>query len=234
MTFLILKIFLYLMLAGAIGFGAGWLLRNVQSQRSEARSRLEAQAATSKVPQLESLLKSQDDQIKSLEEVLQTHRREIHAKDAALDEKARALKEKQLELKRHVENSPGTQDLAFNKTDSVALDAVQRVDLDADDEANLLITELSREIVSLKAERKGLQEAGHEQAQVEVVSTESDALQCRIADLSQALDIAQEDLERERAAVTALESERALQNRSLKLLHQQLQHERSSRVVNAG
>jgi chromosome segregation ATPase len=225
MTFLILKMFVYLILAGVTGFGAGWLMRHIQGQRADERWRLAAQEANAKVPEFESLLQGREDQIRALEVALDANREEMRDKDEVLASKNLALQENERALKRYLENSKLTQGLTFNEESSTHSEVSdQCAALDADEEANMLITELSREIVSLKAELKNAPTA----------STVLTGLKHRVTELEQALELASEDLDRERTAIAALESERELQNRSLKLLHQQLQHARTGSIANTG
>ncbi|NKC00502.1 MAG: hypothetical protein GKR90_18710 [Pseudomonadales bacterium] len=219
MTFLIIKIFAYLVLAGVIGFGAGWLFRNLQGQRTEERSQRAMHEAKSKVPQLESLLRGRDDQIKKLKSEIKERREELQGKDQALGEKDREILEQKRELNRFIQ--------ADDAATSLSLDG------DAEDDASDLIAELSREITVLKAE---LEQTGSAQTSdtqpsigAEALETEVMALREKTSRLDLELREASADLVRQRANVTELERERELQNKSLKVLHQQLQLERSDK-----
>ena len=78
--------FVYLVLAGAIGVAAGWLLRNLQAQQSEEMARRQVHDAKSKMPQLESLLRGRDEQITKLKEEIRerrTHSKSLEGEQAA-------------------------------------------------------------------------------------------------------------------------------------------------------
>ena len=66
MIFLIFNIFIYLLLAGLIGAAAGWLMRNLQAQRGEEEAARAVADAKSKLPQMESMLRSRDEQVAKL------------------------------------------------------------------------------------------------------------------------------------------------------------------------
>ena len=107
MMFLVGKIFIYLFLAGAIGAVSGWLMRNLQGQRSEESASRAAHDAKSKLPQMESLLRGRDEQIAKLKAQLgeltaeaKAHAREVHALE---DE----LQAKQGELSKALEGQAG-------------------------------------------------------------------------------------------------------------------------------
>jgi capsule polysaccharide export protein KpsE/RkpR len=221
MTFLIIKIFVYLVLAGAIGFGAGWLFRNLHGQRAEERSQRAMHEAKSKVPQLESLLRGRDDQIKKLKSEIKERREELQSKDQVLGEKERQILEHKRELNRFVQADEAGTSLSM--------------DTDAQDDASDLIAELSREITTLKAqlERTANGTIGANPCPsigAEVLETEVLALREQSGRLDTELQEACTDLARQRANVTELERERELQNKSLKVLHQQLQLERSDKL----
>ena len=106
-----------------------------------------------------------------------------------------------------------------------------------DDDASDLIAELSREITSLKAELKVAQATApvsstDPQLDTEVFETELTALRDETLRLKDALRDTSANLEREQSTVAELERERELQNKSLKVLHQQLELERSRKAAN--
>lgn len=217
MTFLITKILFYLVTAGAIGFAAGWLFRNLQGQRKEEQAQRSVHDAKSKVPQLESLLRGRDDQIKKLKGEVQEFKTALQKKDQTFAEKEREILEQKRELNRYKQVG----------------EAKTGMSLDDDDDASDLIAELSREITSLKTElevaKSTVSIAPSQTAGVS--ETEITALRDEVVRLSDALREASSNLEREKASVIELERERELQNKSLKVLHQQLELERSRKAA---
>lgn len=221
MTFLIVKILAYLVTAGVIGFAAGWLFRNLQGQKIEEQAQRSVHDAKSKVPQLESLLRGRDDQIKKLKEEAKEFKEALQVKDQEVADKDRELMEQKRETNKYKQSQ----------------DAKKGFALDDDDDASDLIAELSREITSLKAELKVAQATApasstNPQLDTEVFETELSALRDETLRLKDALQEASANLEREQSTVAELERERELQNKSLKVLHQQLELERSRKAAN--
>ena len=93
MTFLIVKIFIYLLLAGGIGFGAGWLMRNLQAQKQTEDATRAMNDAKAKLPQLESLVRGRDEQLKRM-------RDEVTELKSDLKERTRDLKQSQQEAQK--------------------------------------------------------------------------------------------------------------------------------------
>ena len=99
-----------------------------------------------------------------------------------------------------------------------------------------LITELSQEITRLKLDLKVAREAvtGATPADSESADRiELEALQGQLATLQRNHAAVQGELNAEREKVRELERERELQNKSLQVLHQQLDLERSKRAAGA-
>ena len=225
MTFLIVKILAYLVTAGVIGFAAGWLFRNLQGQKIEEQAQRSVHDAKSKVPQLESLLRGRDDQIKKLKEEAKDYRASLKVKDQAVADKERELMEQKRETNKYKQSQEAKK--AFS------------LDGDDEDDTSDLIAELSREITSLKAELKvaeatdaTIASSSEPQLDSAVFETEITALRDETIRLKDALQEASANLEREQSAVAELERERELQNKSLKVLHQQLELERSRKAAN--
>ncbi len=204
MTFLVSKIFAYLAVALAGGAGVGWMLR--------ARVKAEEQVDTSemvslqgRVDQLERALASRDEEIATLErnaapaEETERQAAELNAKThrvVQLEEQVRAL-HVQLEL-------AGSQP--------------------ASDEADSLISALHNEIARLRDALVEAQSApGRSAAELERASKE---LEARLVRKAAELDRLEQALAREERKVRELERERELQNKSLHVLHQQLELER--------
>ena len=224
MTFLITKILFYLIAAGGIGFAAGWLFRNLQGQKKEEMAQRSIHDAKSKVPQLESLLRGRDDQIKKMKAEVQEHKEALQKRDQAVAEKEREVLEHKREINRYKQSDEAKKGFALD---------------DDDDDASDLIAELSREITSLKSELETARSTSSEPSAAtqssidkEAFETELTALKADTTRLNTQLREATADLAREQAAVAELERERELQNKSLKVLHQQLELERSRQAAN--
>ena len=222
MTFLIVKILAYLVTAGVIGFAAGWLFRNLQGQKIEEQAQRSVHDAKSKVPQLESLLRGRDDQIKKLKEEAKEFKEALQGKDQEVADKDRELMEQKRETNKYKQSQDAKKGFSLD---------------DDDDDASDLIAELSREITSLKAELKVAQATApvsstDPQLDTEVFETELTALRDETLRLKDALRDTSANLEREQSTVAELERERELQNKSLKVLHQQLELERSRKAAN--
>ena len=222
MTFLIVKILAYLVTAGLIGFAAGWLFRNLQGQKIEEQAQRSMHDAKSKVPQLESLLRGRDDQIKKLKEEAKEFKEALQGKDQEVADKDRELMEQKRETNKYKQSQDAKKGFSLD---------------DDDDDASDLIAELSREITSLKAELKVAQATApvsstDPQLDTEVFETELTALRDETLRLKDALRDTSANLEREQSTVAELERERELQNKSLKVLHQQLELERSRKAAN--
>ena len=69
MIFLILKMFVYLLLALVAGVGAGWVLRHIAAAKQEEDMQRTLADARARVPQFESLIRSRDEQIKRLQSI---------------------------------------------------------------------------------------------------------------------------------------------------------------------
>ena len=100
MIFLLLKMFIYLVLAALVGGGAGWLLRNLQAQKSEESAHRSANDAKSKLPQLESLLRSRDEQIAKYKAQFAEVKAEFKAAQKEQQEAQKTFKEQTRELQR--------------------------------------------------------------------------------------------------------------------------------------
>ena len=137
MTYLIVKIFIYLLLAGGIGFAAGWLFRNFESQKKEERAQRAINDAKSKVPQLESMLRGRDEQIQKLKSESKARRAEMQARDQIAQKKERALLEQQREINQYKQVVQASTPLDFD---------------DDKDDASDLVSERSQENAHFKFE----------------------------------------------------------------------------------
>lgn len=91
MIYLILKIFLYLLVALLLGLGAGWLIRNVVSIRREDELQKTITEVRARVPQFESLMRTRDQQVQRM-------RDELKDKNQDLKELADQIQGKEAEL----------------------------------------------------------------------------------------------------------------------------------------
>lgn len=227
MTFLILKILLYLILALGVGLVAGWLIRNLQAQKSEESAQRAVHDAKAKLPQLESMIRSRDDQSNKL-------KNELNDTKNVAKQMQQELRQMEVKLRDAERDAKRWQQAADAKKSA---DGHETLGLDeTDDSSDQLITELSQEIARLKAQ---LQEAtrGAVQAQQQddgLSQTEFDALQLQFANTRRELKSVANELKLERDRVVELERERELQNKSLQVLHQQLELERSRRAASGG
>ncbi|MFK7915377.1 MAG: hypothetical protein AB8B93_15795 [Pseudomonadales bacterium] len=266
MMFLILKIFVYLCVAMAMGGGAGWLLRHLAAQKETEALQRSLQDSMAKVPKLESMVRARDERIKGLTNAQAEQDEAMKGSRVQDEQAARTLKEKDLEITRlqnrldAMQQTPGEdqliagdllQDVApANDTDTVesvlgvrqsaqavqddASAVVAQADQDLDQELdgdvdNTLIAGLHNEIERLK------EEIATTRIQLEVAQSD-DGMQQEIGDLTNRLrqkaedyDRLQKALQQEQRKVAELERERELQNKSLKVLHQQLEMVRDAR-----
>jgi uncharacterized small protein (DUF1192 family) len=230
MIFLITKMFVYLLLAGAIGAAGGWLFRNLQAQRSEENALRAAHDAKSKVPQLESLLRGRDEQITKLKDILQEKQSELSEQGQAMQDLEKKARDHEREASRWQQSAQAKEVLCADTLD---------VDSDAVGEADELIAELAAEIARLKAQLAQTSAAqsvvpaqanGH--ADAGDLAAELESLRAQLNKVERQLKDTHSDLMQEQNKVTELERERELQNKSLQVLHQQLELERTRRVAN--
>ena len=220
-------IFIYLFLAGAVGAVAGWLLRNLQAQRTEEGAQRAAHDAKAKLPQLESLLRHREEQITKLKATLNESKQELVEHDQKVRDLEQKAREQEQQARRWRERTEARQHDDLNDIE-VARDGTA--------DADALIAELSLEVERLKDELATaaagdpLTQTGDEQI---VDKAELEQLRLRLAEAGRELELAQADLLQEQNRVAELERERELQNKSLQVLYQQLDLERTRRVANS-
>ncbi len=225
MIFLILKMFIYLLLAAAIGGAAGWLIRNLQAQKSEENANRAVNDAKAKLPQLESLLRGRDEQISKLKAQLAETKSQLNEQDQEHRATEQQLKEREREVRRLQQGAEARQ--MPDGEDDFDVEA-----MDQSEDTNALITELSSEIARLKAELASRASAVKPvDADETLLQVEMDGLKAKLKNAERELEIAKSELSREQTKVTELERERELQNKSLQVLHQQLELARSQRVA---
>ncbi len=226
MTFLILQILIFLVLASAVGAAAGWLVRNLQAQKTDEAASRAVHDAKSKVPQLESLLRSRDDKNAKLKNELADSKSEIKQQQ----QNTRQLEQQLSEAEREVKRLKG---MVEARTGSGLADADDTFQVEAGPQVDdHIIAELSQEIARLKAELKAAQTQTQQQPEAPA-QAELDQLQAQLASSERKYTTAANELKIERDKVIELERERELQNKSLQVLHQQLELERTRRMAGA-
>lgn len=243
MIFLIVKIFVYLAMAGAIGGVAGWLLRNLQAQKSEEAAARGMNDAKSKLPHLESLLRGRDDQLKKAQIELDAAKDQLKERGGDIRAHEQTMREQEREIQRLRQTAQATASTTMMGSEYTAADAAEGIH----DDGNDLIAELSQEISRLKLELEVAQSNNPSSvadpadpadpaergtaADESLMQVEFDALRVQLESVQLELTRAQEDLRSEQDRVRDFERERGLQNESIKVLHQQLEMARSKRMA---
>ena len=246
MIYLILKIFIYLLLSLGIGFAGGWLTRNIAGAKREDTLHKTVTEARARVPQFESLMRTRDEQVQRL-------RDEMSGKDARIAELSGALhgKEEQIRSTQREINNLASRNQALESSgdeeEAAVLMGGEIVDLGGPDssadpaeiaalraDVERLNSELAEARVALA---DAVAEAAAAAAQVmelqtqsvqggDVATTEVRELEARVRQQAQDQERLNKALDTEQRKVVELERERELQNKSLQVLHQQLELER--------
>lgn len=234
MIFLILKIFVYLVIALVMGGAAGFLLRHLQAQKETEETTRQLQDAKSKVPQLESLLRARDERIRQLSK---NHSEQSEAAKGSRmqdEQHARALREKDMELQRlrarlqsvEQNKSDGLIDGELLAAGPVAAAATQPDPTSETDD--VLIAELHLEVDRLKEELSSAAIRLEVAQNDGTLEQELEELRVRLRQKAEDYERLQQQLDHEQRKVSELERERELQNKSLKVLHQQLEMARGA------
>ena len=212
MIYLIFKMAIYLLVALGSGAAAGWLMRNRSASVTEDAWWREADEYRSKLGQLESLMRSRDEQLNAL-------RVEVKEKDTRIgrlrDEvgtAGKALKSAETQLAQTTDPQPRNGEGA---TVSELMAEVAR-----------LRSELSDARIRLAASEQSRKGGTSEQQ----LRLELEQRERELHKNGQEHDRMNKILEQERRKVVELERERELQSKSLQLLHQQLDIERDRAV----
>ncbi len=257
MMFLILKIFVYLVIALLLGGAAGFLLRQLKAQSEAEELQRNLQDAKSKIPQLESLLRARDERIRQLSKSAEAHSEATKGSRVQDEEHARQLREKDMELQRlrsrvtalEQEQSGGLIDGAMlvpaePSTPQAAAEPAQHAaaestpptsaaDAGTDEQAaetdDVLIVGLHQEIERLKEELASAAIALEVAQDKGALEQELRELRARLRQKAEDYERLQGQLEHEQRKVAELERERELQNKSLKVLHQQLEMAREAK-----
>jgi chromosome segregation protein len=237
--YLILKIFFYLFVALALGSAGGWLARNLVAARREDELQKAVTEARARVPQFESLMRARDQQVQRLKD----DNKDKDQRIAELTSQAHTLEEslrgKQRELARAASRnealeldgasgvastdgsmeSPGRPGDLERLTEELA--RARRETADAVAEAAAAEAELAR----LRRDAGG-RNAGGETTVDGAALERIKELEARLEQTADEHERLNRTLETERRRIAQLERERELQNRSLRVLHEQLEVER--------
>jgi len=244
--YLILKIFFYLLMALLAGVAAGWLSRNIVAARREDELSKLVTEARSRVPQFESLMRARDQQVQRLKDE-NGHKdkriAELLGQAQALEDDVRN-KHRQLKqvtarneaLELAGDGAPasagataGTDAAVDELTDALArtrdeLARARRETADAVAEAAAAEAELAR--LRAGGTASGVALGGDPASAREV-----EELRARLRQTGEEQSHLNKALESERRRIVELERERELQNRSLRVLHEQLELERERNAV---
>ncbi|MGE0625061.1 MAG: hypothetical protein AB7I04_08895 [Pseudomonadales bacterium] len=265
MIFLILKMFVYLLLALLAGAGAGWILRHLAAARQEEDMQRTLADARARVPQFESLIRSRDEQISRLKDDLKEKDARINGLVVELRDADNTLKEKTRELKTLSAQHETIADLSAAEKSSASADVLadggvlaggemldfgeSSADSVQDAAQNDAVKRLERELSSARSQAAdAMAEAAAAEAEVITLKAQlaragaapaaaasashAEAvadLERRLAQKTMDYERLARDLEVEQRRVVELERERELQNKSLRVLHQQLELEREKR-----
>ncbi|MGD8417996.1 MAG: hypothetical protein PVH91_13140 [Pseudomonadales bacterium] len=257
MIYLILKMFVYLLLALLSGAAAGWLLRHLGAAKQEEDMQRTLADARSRVPQFESLIRSRDEQISRLKDDLKDKDARINALAADVRTAENAARDKDRELKQLAAQqatlnelksadvtAPASETLVGGEVLDFGEDAATGP-AGADAALKEKVVRLERELAVAKSQAAdATAEAAAAEAEVITLKAElaragtggdtTDGkadqvlaeLEKRLATKTMEYERLARDLEVEQRRVAELERERALQNKSLRVLHQQLELER--------
>lgn len=232
MTFLILKISVYLLLALLAGMAAGWVLRHVSASTRDEELQKTLADARARVPQFETLLRSRDNQIARMRETQGERDEQIGALTERVRELEQTLKEKERALQRQRAVSGITTSRADSKSpaqgsasdgDAGRIAELERQLEEACAQAGDAMAEAAAtesELITLKARLERMTDGGGQS--LEEMREVSERLNQKTIDHERLKN----ELEQERRRVAELERERELQNKSLQVLHQQLELER--------
>jgi chromosome segregation ATPase len=232
LTFLILKISVYLLLALLAGMAAGWVLRHVSASTRDEELQKTLADARARVPQFETLLRSRDNQIARMRETQGERDEQIGALTERVRELEQSLKEKERALQRQRAVSgpatPGSDSKISAEGTGSDGDAGRIAELErqleeacaqaGDAMAEAAATE--SELITLKARLERMTDGGGQS--LEEMREVAERLNQKTIDYERLKN----ELEQERRRVAELERERELQNKSLQVLHQQLELER--------
>jgi hypothetical protein len=224
-TYLILKISGYLVLALLAGLATGWFLRHITATSREEEMQRTLADARARVPQFETLIRSRDVQISHLKEEIKDKNFRINALVDDLRAAETALKD----AHGNSGNGAATQPPERNDQVSQLKRQLEEACAQAADAMSVAAAAES-ELIQLKAERARVSEAPPHQPSAEQHPEPAGRFKQTDAEFIRL----RQDLELEQRRVLELERERELQNKSLQVLHQQLELEREQRQRSMG
>ena len=220
MIYLIAKMAVYLLLALGLGGGAGWLLCQYLVARREEQSRRDLHDTQAKIPQLESAVRSRDAQLEQFKERLAEKQDELKGMKKALREAEEAARSNAPKVKKDfnplLDETPG----------APADENAARLEAELAD-ARATIDQLTGELRDARsqADAQATASAGtSEGASVDpVLARQIKDLELRLRQRAVECQMLEDQLAQEQRKVLELERERELQNKSLMVLHQQLE-----------
>lgn len=218
MTFLIGKMFVYLLIAFGAGGAAGWLWRNRDAAAREEGLQMELGEARGRVTQLEAQVQNREDRLRQAAVEKDDRRKEARGAEREATDAVEELSRVRRKLEQALERED-----TLRQTVSLqqAMDGDEAV-LDGEVAEHERALEQRMGELETQLERAGSALAKRE-AQLQQQGAQAAALQKDQALLKNSLEEAQRH-------VSSLERERDLQNKSLKVLHQQLALERERAV----
>lgn len=255
MIFLIAKIFVYMLLSLAAGAAAGWLWRHQQAAQQEGALERALMDARSRLPQMETALRSRDERLNTMARDIQEYRSTLTEHEATVAARDRAVADLErtcAELRQRLEQTAGRpagpavaedgDEIALHPGDPNAQTehgAAPAQPRPAADDAGATRDAGEREALetALDEARAALQEARSAlaEARAEAEQARAEAEQVREAVAGQdrdALETAQAALAAEQRKVAELTRERDLQHQALRALEQRLELAEERRAAN--
>lgn len=217
MIYLLLQMFVYLVVAAAMGAAAGWLWRNLAAQKTDEDARRQVNESKSKLPQLESLLRSRDEQLGKLKDQLSEIKKQAKTESRQHNELQQQLRKQDQEIHRLKNSSAST-----NSANEFLLDEVSHQVEDSELQEKYLV--VAAELEALQMQQKA-REQEFSQLQRGLVG--------KVEELTMQLTSANQELSLEKDKVSELEREQELHSKSLLVLHQQLEMERNRHAKSA-
>ncbi|MEM7101055.1 MAG: hypothetical protein AAF541_22535 [Pseudomonadota bacterium] len=218
MIFLLMKMFFYIVVAAGIGGAAGWFLRNLQAQQTDEAAHRSVNDAKSKLPQLESLLRGRDEQIEKLKSKLDQYKEARQLAQNEVESLKKQLRKGEQELRRSQE---ALQALKFAEENRLSDDDFCAEPMDAEVRQSPAGEQNDQEFQQLQSRCTTLETALKRTKQE--CAEEVKTLEQQLLRKSEALDYEQEK-------VAELTREQRLHNKSLQVLHQQLEQARNQRM----
>ena len=132
MIYLVLKIFVYLLLALLMGAGAGWLLRQLSAQRESELLKRALNDAKSRIPQLESTARHRDERLRQMRDELEQRQEALDEQSRQMSELAESLRKKERELiQRTPEDSQRALNPLLEEADVLEADAETDTEVDS-------------------------------------------------------------------------------------------------------